>query len=215
MYVSGNLPVYYPGEAMFSPDVIAVRDVEPHQRESFIVSREDHGLDFALEIIVSGRRRKDLKDNVKRYARLGIFEYFVFDATRRHLVGYRLPSPEATSYDPIVPQGGRYASLVLELDLYLEEGKLGFAANDASLPNTDQLIAKLEKLMDEGERRYAELEAALEEEQKRREEEQKRREEEQKRREEEQKRREEEQKRREAAEIELARLRDELDRLKR
>lgn len=91
VYVSGNLPVYYPGETMFSPDVIAVMDVEPHQRESWIVSREGgRGLDFALEVIVSGRRRKDLQENVERYARLGIAEYFVFDRSRSMLRAYRL-----------------------------------------------------------------------------------------------------------------------------
>src|SRR4029453_18068084 len=77
VYVSGNLPVYYPNERMFSPDVIAVTEVEPHERPSWIVSNEGgRGLDFAMEIVVSGRRRKDLKDNVERYARLGISEYF-------------------------------------------------------------------------------------------------------------------------------------------
>ena len=33
VYLSSNLPVYYPGEPIFAPDLIAVLDVEPHERE--------------------------------------------------------------------------------------------------------------------------------------------------------------------------------------
>src|SRR5512138_1630435 len=40
VYLSAELPVYYPGERMFAPDVIAVLDVEPHQRSSWVVSHE-------------------------------------------------------------------------------------------------------------------------------------------------------------------------------
>ncbi len=43
-------------------------------------------------------------DNVERYARLGIPEYFVYDRKRQDLRGYRLPSPEARRYQRIVPQ---------------------------------------------------------------------------------------------------------------
>lgn len=133
VYVSGNLPVYYPGERMFSPDVIAVVDVDPHPRDSWIVSREnDRGLDFALEVIVSGRRRKDLKDNVVRYAGLGISEYFVFDHTKRSLHGYRLAVEGR--YERSLPQAGRYASTVLGLELSLEGGRLRFSLGAAPVP---------------------------------------------------------------------------------
>lgn len=34
VHLGSELPIYYPGEAVFAPDVIAVLDVEPHERES-------------------------------------------------------------------------------------------------------------------------------------------------------------------------------------
>ena len=82
MYLACELPVYYPGERMFAPDVIAVMDVEPHSRMRWVVSAEGKGLDFALEVHVAGERRKDLERNVERFARLGIREYFLFDRGR-------------------------------------------------------------------------------------------------------------------------------------
>jgi Uma2 family endonuclease len=167
VYVSGNLPVFYPGEHMFSPDVIAVLDVDPHKRPSWIVSHEGKGLDFALEVIVSGSRRKDLKDNVERYARLGIGEYFVYDFTRRTLTGYRLKDER---YERALPQGGAFHSAVLELELALEDGRLRFRVGNAVLPSQQELVNKLTHFVDDAQARALELEAALEEEQKRREE---------------------------------------------
>ncbi|MEN9580506.1 MAG: hypothetical protein RJA70_3515 [Pseudomonadota bacterium] len=192
VYVSGNLPVYYPGQRMFSPDVIAVLDVDPHPRDSWIVSREGRGLDFAVEVIVSGRRRKDLKDNVERYAALRIQEYFVFDRSRLTLHAFRLG--QGASYERVVPQGGRYASHVLGLDLSVEGGHLRFSTGDAQLLDAGELLVKLTALVDDASQRATALEEALEEEQRRRE---------------------EEQQRREAAEAERDALRAELERLSR
>src|SRR5690242_15642377 len=44
VYVSSNLPVYYPNESVFAPDVLAVRDVEPHDRDTWVVDAERKGL---------------------------------------------------------------------------------------------------------------------------------------------------------------------------
>ena len=117
IYVANDLPVYYPAERMFAPDVMAVVDVSTHAREHWTVSAEGKGLDVALEILWSGRRAKDLKENVERYARLGIPEYFVFDRKRLRLHGHRLAEPSARSYVPVLPQGGRLRSDVLGLEL--------------------------------------------------------------------------------------------------
>src|SRR5688500_800525 len=54
IYVSSNLGVYYPGERLFAPDVIAVRDVEPHKRMKWVVADEGKGIDLALEVHVAG-----------------------------------------------------------------------------------------------------------------------------------------------------------------
>ena len=172
VYLSSELPVYYPGTPRIVPDVIAVCDVEPHERNKWVVVDEGKGPDFALEVHVSGDRRKDHEENVERYARLGIAEYFVFDRGRLRLHGHRLPSAQARVYRPILPQEGRYASQVLGLDLMLDGSKLRFFYGGAPLMEADELIAKLGGMLndviahkEEAERRADELEMRLEDEQ--------------------------------------------------
>jgi hypothetical protein len=75
VYLSSELPVYYPGERMFAPDLIAAVDVEPHERMRWVVAQEGRGLDLALEVTLEGSRNKDLVENVARFALLGIPEY--------------------------------------------------------------------------------------------------------------------------------------------
>jgi Uma2 family endonuclease len=173
IYVGTNLPIYYPGRSMFSPDVMAVLDAATHPRSSWIVSQEGKGLDFALEVIVLGHRRKDLERNIEAYAKLGIREYFVFDRPKLRLRGFRLREP-AHVYEPIVPQRGQFASAVLELDLRVEGDRLRFYTADAALPGADDLINKLEGFVDDLEGRLAAAEQRAEEESKRAEEESKR-----------------------------------------
>jgi Uma2 family endonuclease len=145
IYISSNLAVFYPGERRFAPDVIAVREVEPHDREKWVVATEGKGLDWALEVHVSGDREKDEVLNVERYARLGIEEYFFFDRRRHLLRGYRLPAKgeRGRAYRPVVPQEGRLASEVLGLELMLEGDRLRFFYGTASVPESDELISRL------------------------------------------------------------------------
>lgn len=157
IYLSSELPVYYPDTPMFAPDLIAVRDVEDHERRSWVVSHEGRGLDFALEIHVSGSARKDFEENVVRFARLGIPEYFVFDPLRRRLLGWSL-SQDGATYSPIVPQGGRWASQVLELDLTVEGDRLRFFRGSAPLLDASELIERLSHMVDDATQR-AEQEA--------------------------------------------------------
>ena len=170
IYISGNLSIYYPNERLFSPDVIAVLDVEPHDRQRWVVRDEGKGIDLAIEILVSGKRAKDLKTNVERYARLGIQEYFVFDRGRLTLRGYRLDPTRPRIYQPIVPQGGRFASAVLGLDLTIEGSALRFYQTTAPLLDADERIERLAaafndaiKRVADAEERAAELERKLEE----------------------------------------------------
>jgi Uma2 family endonuclease len=146
VYLSAELPVYYPDERLFAPDVIAVLDVDPHSRQRWVVSHEGKGLDFALEVTLEGDRKKDLEENVSRYARLLISEYFVLDLKLNRLLGYRLVRPG--SYEPIVPQSGRWASQVLGLDLALELGRVRFFAGSAPLPDAAELIVRLDGMID-------------------------------------------------------------------
>jgi Uma2 family endonuclease len=183
-YIGCELPVYYPGERVFAPDVMVVLDVPTHRRERWTVSDEGRGLDLALEVLVSGNRRKDLADNVERYARLGIQEYFIFDHTRRKLTAYRLPpgrGPQGSqkrSYTPILPQGGRYASTVLGLDLAVQEGRLRFFHGSSVLLDADEMIHALESMVDTIEARARAAEERAEEETRKRKEETRKRKEE-------------------------------------
>jgi Uma2 family endonuclease len=157
VYLGSELPVYYPGEPMFAPDVMAVLDVETHSRMCWVVSAEGKGLDFAMEIHVAGDRRKDLERNVERFARLGIREYFVFDRGRLRLDGWRLEGPRR-EYRPIEPRNGFYASEVLGLELQLEGERLRFFMGRAPLPEAEEMIATLERMVkDTEERRLDEL----------------------------------------------------------
>lgn len=149
IYVSKELATYYPDEPMFCPDVLAVRDVESHSREKWVVSDEGKGLDFVLEVHVSGDRTKDFDTNVKRYARLGIPEYFAFDRGRMRLAGWRLPEPSARAYVPVVPQAGRFASQVLQLDLALEDDRIRFYLGTAPLPEAEELVLRLERAVND------------------------------------------------------------------
>jgi Uma2 family endonuclease len=162
IYIGTNLPIYYPGEKMFSPDVIAVLDADPHPRSSWHVSREGKGLDLAIEVLVLGHRKKDLEANVERYAKLGIAEYFVFDRPKRRLQGWQLRE-HGSAYEPILPQHGHYASAVLGLDLLVDCGRLRFYLADAALPGASELIEKLEGFVDDLEARVEAAERRAEE----------------------------------------------------
>jgi len=149
VHLSSDLAVYYPNETMFAPDLIAVVDVEPHERMRWVVSAEGKGLDLALEVYVAGDRAKDFTENVERYARLGIPEYFIFDWPQKTIRGYRVPAGGGRVYKPILPQGGRWASQVLGLDLVLESGQLRFFAGNAPLLEADELVVRLNGMVDE------------------------------------------------------------------
>lgn len=148
IYLSAELPVYYAGERVFAPDLIAVLDVEPTRRRSWVVSAERRGLDFVLEVTLSGDRTKDLEENVLRFARLRIPEYFVLDLKVQRILGYRLPTPRARSYTPIVPQEGRWESRILGLDLAFEEDRVRFYAGATALPNSGELIVRLDGMVE-------------------------------------------------------------------
>jgi Uma2 family endonuclease len=208
IYLASEMPTYYPAEPRFAPDLLAVLDVEDVERDKWVVSAEGKGLDWVLEVHVGGDRKKDAERNVARYARLGIPEYFLYDRARNRLAAYRLASPNARAYTPIVPNHGLYESHMLGLDVQVDKDRLRFYAGTALLLESDDLIARLQEMFDEAQRR-------AEEEAQRREEETRLREEETRLREEETRRREEETRRREQAEQEVARLRAELERLKR
>jgi Uma2 family endonuclease len=215
VYLAAEMPTYYPAEPRFAPDLFAVLEADDTVRDKWVVSAEGKGLDWVLEVHVGGDRKKDAELNVERYARLGIPEYFVYDRARSRLAAYRLASPEARVYAAILPNHGLYESRVLGLDVQVDEDRLRFYSGMAPLPESDDLIARLQGMYDSAQQRADKEERLREEEAQLRAEEARLREEEVRRREEAERLREEEARLREEAEQEVARLRAELERLKR
>ncbi|MEP7122128.1 MAG: Uma2 family endonuclease [Byssovorax sp.] len=171
VYLAEEMAVLYPGEEVFTPDVLAVVDVaepEDDERMAWVVVDEGKGLDFVLEVLHRGDRTKDLVENVERYARLGIPEYFIYDRAQQRIRGYRLAvddagssakAPGARRYQTIVPQGGRYSSNVLGLDLVIEGGSLRFFNGMAELFGSADLIRRLSRMVGERESKAEQAES--------------------------------------------------------
>jgi len=152
IYLAEEMAVHYPGEDSFTPDVLAVLDVsqpEDDERLAWVVADEGKGLDLVLEVLHRGDRKKDLVENVERYAALGIPEYFVYDRARQLVHGHRLTAPGARRYQRIVPQAGRYTSTVLGLDLAVVGGTLRFYHGESELGGTPALVERLQSMVDD------------------------------------------------------------------
>src|SRR5215467_12253102 len=153
IYLAAELPVYYPAEPRFAPDLLAVLDAEDVDRDKWVVSSEGKGLDWVLEVHVGGDRKKDAELNVARYARLGIPEYFLYDRARNRLAAYRLAAPDARTYTAIVSNQGLYESRVLGLDVQVDKDRLRFYAGTALLLESEELVARLQELYDDAQQR--------------------------------------------------------------
>lgn len=157
LYVGADITVYYPAQSRFCPDVFVAFDVDGRPREKWVVDFEGKGPDWVMEVHVGGDRKKDMVHHPEFYASLGIPEYFVVDRARERLYGWRLSSPTARTYKPVLAQAGRYRSDVLDLEIALEHGQLRFYFAEAPLALTRELLARLTATT-------AELELRLEEE---------------------------------------------------
>jgi Uma2 family endonuclease len=152
VYLAEEMAVVYPGVEAFSPDVLAVVGVpqpEDDPRMAWVKADEGRGLDFVLEVLHHGNRSKDLVENVEKYARLGIPEYFIYDRLRQQLHGYRLAAPDAPRYQRVVPQSGRYGSNVLGLELAIQGDTLRFFQGMAELFGSTDLIGRLTGMVED------------------------------------------------------------------
>jgi len=164
VYLAEEMAVLYPGERPFSPDVLAVLDVEEPEddaRMAWVVVDEGKGPDFVLEVLHRGDRDKDLVENVELYARLGIPEYFVYDRARQHIHGWHLV-PGASRYERKVPQLGHYRSSVLGVDLAILDDTLRFLSGEAPLPLSAELIGRLRGIQENLEAKAEQAEAKAE-----------------------------------------------------
>lgn len=165
VFLATELAVLYPGESTIVPDLLAVMDVADPDRErnSWRVADEGRGVDLVFEFRNLGKKHKDLVENVKDYARLGISEYFSFDCRTKRLRGWRLQNRAARVYTPLMPQGGLFQSLVLDLEVGEVDGRLRFFKNQAQIPSSDELVARLQKLTDSYQERLEEAERTAQE----------------------------------------------------
>jgi len=164
VFFACELAVLYPGEPALVPDVLAVLDCDPDlDLGSWVVATQRRGIDLAIEVRNTGAKHKDLVENVRDYARVGIPEYFSFDCRSATLRGWRLGAPDARTYQPIVAQGGFLLSRVLGLELGVVDRRLRFFANQALVPSANELVSRLQAMTDESQRAALESErAALE-----------------------------------------------------
>lgn len=161
VYVGSELPIYYPDQRVFAPDVFAVLDVPLRERDRWVVSDEQRGLDWVLQIFLAGSRRKDFERNVDLYARLGIQEYFLFERGALRLEGFRLPTRSSQSYERISPHAGRLGSVSLGLELAIVGDRLRFFVGDAELPEVEELIERLERTAERAQSRAEQPESRL------------------------------------------------------
>jgi Uma2 family endonuclease len=153
VFLATELAVLYPGQPVIVPDLLAVMDpADPdRERESWRVQDEGRGIDLVLEFRNLGKKHKDLVENVREYAALGIAEYFSYDCRAKRLRGWRLSvaqPPGAGSYTQLVPQGGVYVSAVLGLELGVVDGRLRFFKDLAMIPSSDELVGRLQRMTD-------------------------------------------------------------------
>ena len=122
VYVSGNLLLFYEEgnkRRHISPDVFVVRGVGNHRRLNYLMWQEGKGPDLAIEITSKTTRSEDVKKKMALYRDvLRVAEYFLFDPLGDYLKpamqGHRLVDGR---YEPIKPAGGRWPSDVLGLHL--------------------------------------------------------------------------------------------------
>ena len=164
VFLACELAVIYPGEPALVPDVSVVMDCDPDlDLGSWVVATRGRGIDVAIEVRNTGAKHKDLVENVRDYARVGIPEYFSFDCRSLILRGWRLGAPNARTYQPIVAQGGLLTSRVLGLEIAVVDRRLRFFAHQALVPSALELVNRLQAMTDESQQAALESQrAALE-----------------------------------------------------
>lgn len=136
VYVSGNLFIYYKKgvpSAVVAPDVFVVFGVMKKKRLSYKVwEEEDKVPNFVLEITSATTQENDEEEKPRKYAQLGIQEYFQYDPIGDYLTtqlkGSRLIDGSYQSIaGNVLPDGVlSIYSEVLGLDLRLIGGELRF-----------------------------------------------------------------------------------------
>ena len=121
VYVSGNMMMYYvegdPTKSV-SPDVYVVKGVRKGQRRTYKIWEEGHAPDVVFEISSRKTRRQDLDEKVRLYAELGVKEYFIFDPEYpKRRKPLNAYRLTPSGYVEVLVSGGRVMSEALGLEL--------------------------------------------------------------------------------------------------
>lgn len=208
VYVTGDLLLYYEEgnpKKFIVPDAFVAKGIAPGPRRVFLTWAERKVPDVVIETTSKKTKKRDVGFKPQLYAHLRIPEYFMYDPEQDYLdpplQGHRLRDDQYVQIEP--DDDGSLISDELGLKLIVEDDELQFYRMDTG-----------QRLLTPAERAEIEIEARHREEEARHREEEARHREEQARHREEQARR-QEHKARLAAEAEVARLRAELELLKR
>lgn len=107
VYVSGNLLVYYKEgmpEGCVAPDCFVVFDCKPRDRATFKTWEELRWPSVAFEITSADTQIEDVNEKPRRFAELGVKEYFVFDPLSEYLsprlIGFRMVDQSYVEIEP-------------------------------------------------------------------------------------------------------------------
>ena len=161
VYISGNIMMYHEEgniHASVSPDILVSFGIGKKRRRTYKVWEEGKPPDFVMEFSSRGTYRDDLDNKVELYAKIGISEYFLYDAERRYLpsdlMGYRLVDGSYVAI-PQQPDGG-FFSETLNLTLHVLDEGLGVFD-----PSTEQWLLSAKERAEKAEAEVERLQEEL------------------------------------------------------
>ena len=129
VFVGGDMFVYFdgPGATLatvdcLAPDLMVAFGAPARRRRNYVVWQEGKAPDFVLEILSPSTKTKDAAAKPALYRRMGVREYFLFDAERRtepRLAGWRFHAGEGLALPLVSVAGGMRGIYSETLGLHL------------------------------------------------------------------------------------------------
>lgn len=124
VYISGDIMMYDiegPRRTAISPDVLIAFGLGRKQRRTYKVWEEGKSPDFVMELSSASTYENDLTTKMEHYARMGIQDYFLYDAERQYLpsplMGFTLVDGAYVEIHPNVDDGLHSDALGLDFHL--------------------------------------------------------------------------------------------------
>ena len=151
-----------------APDVLVALGLGTHKRSSYFVWEEGKPPDWVLEVASPSTQKKDLDDKRRKYAEMGVPEYWMFDAKgdvyppgTPRLQGLKLVDGEYRPLKSRLVDGRRMIrSEVLGLDVRVEDELLRFrdVATGKDIQHRSEVEADKERALADKERALAAIE---------------------------------------------------------